>query len=77
MAQDMPWHYDFEDRSETYRSDAGSEVSLSTRRYKGGQQSLEWSWENSGRLVFTDPSPGRSEGTERVSGVGVQRGGTR
>ena len=58
MAQDMPWHYDFEDRSETYRADAGSEVSLSTRRYKGGQQSLEWSWENSGRLVFTDPAPG-------------------
>ena len=62
MAQDMPWRYDFEDRSETYRADAGSEVSLSTRRYKGGQQSLKWSWENSGRLVFTDPAPGRNKG---------------
>ena len=42
MAQDMPWRYDFEDGSETYRADAGSEVSLSTRRYKGGQHSLKF-----------------------------------
>ena len=62
MAQDVPWRYDFEDGSETYRADAGSEVSLSTRRYKGGQQSLKWSWENNGRLVFTDPASGRNKG---------------
>ena len=61
MAQDMPWRYDFEAMGESYRADAGSEVSLSTRRYKGGAQSLKWSWQNNGRLVFTDPAPGRSE----------------
>ena len=61
MAQDMPWRYDFEAMGESYRADAGSEVSLSTRRYKGGAQSLKWSWRNNGRLVFTDPAPGRSE----------------
>ena len=61
MAQDMPWRYDFEAMGESYRADAGSEVSLSTRRYKGGTQSLKWSWQNNGRLVFTDPAPGRSE----------------
>ena len=62
MAQDVPWRYDFEDGSETYRADVGSEVALSTRRYKGGQQSLKWSWENHGRLLFTDPAPGRNKG---------------
>ncbi len=62
MAQDMPWRYDFEEMGETYRADAGSEVALSTRRYKGGQQSLKWSWENHGRLLFTDPAPGRNKG---------------
>ena len=61
MAQDMPWRYDFEEMGETYRAGAGSEVSLSTRRYKGGRQSLKWSWENSGRLLFTDPAPGRNK----------------
>ena len=62
MAQDMPWRYDFEDGAETYRADAGSEVSLSTRRYKAGQQSLKWTWQNNGRLVFIDPAPGRNKG---------------
>ena len=61
MAQDMPWRYDFEDGSESYRADAGSEVSLSTRRYKGGQQSLKWAWQSNGRLLFIDPVPGRNK----------------
>ena len=61
LAQDMPWRYDFEDRSETYQADAGSEVSLSTRRYKAGLQSLKWTWHNNGRLLFTDPAPGRNK----------------
>lgn len=61
MAQDMPWRYDFEDGSESYRADAGSEVSLSARRHKGGQQSLKWTWQNNGRLLFTDPAPGRNK----------------
>ncbi|MCE2433686.1 MAG: hypothetical protein J4F29_12315 [Candidatus Latescibacteria bacterium] len=62
MAQDMPWRYDFEDGTETYQADAGSEVSLSTRRYKAGQQSLKWTWQNNGRLLFTDPVSGRNKG---------------
>ncbi|MDE2698413.1 MAG: chondroitinase family polysaccharide lyase [Gemmatimonadota bacterium] len=61
MAQDMPWRYDFEERSGSYRADAGSEVSLSARRYKEGQHSLKWSWQNNGRLLFTDPAPGRNK----------------
>ncbi len=61
MAQDMPWRYDFEERSGSYRADASSEVSLSARRYKGGQHSLKWSWQNNGRLLFTDPAPGRNK----------------
>ena len=61
MAQDIPWCYDFEDMSETYRADTGSEVSLSTRHYKSGSQSLKWTWQNDGRLLFTDPMQGRSE----------------
>ena len=61
MAQNTPWRYDFEGIAETYQADAGSEVLLSTRRYKAGQQSLKWTWQNNGRLVFTDPAPGRSE----------------
>ncbi|MXZ08381.1 MAG: hypothetical protein F4Y79_02965 [Gemmatimonadetes bacterium] len=61
MAQDIPWRYDFEDGSGSYRADAGSEVSLSARRYKGGQHSLKWSWQNNGRLLFTDPAPGRNK----------------
>ena len=61
MAQDMPWRYDFEDGSGSYRADAGSEVSLSARRYKGGQHSLKFAWQNNGRLVFTDPAPGRNK----------------
>ena len=61
MAQDIPWHYNFEDMSETYQTDAGSEVSLSTRHYKLGSQSLKWTWQNDGRLLFTDPMQGRSE----------------
>ena len=61
MAQDMPWRYDFEAMGESYQVDAGSEVSLSTRRYKGGQQSLKFAWQNNGRLVFTDPAPGRNK----------------
>ena len=57
MAQNTPWHYSFEETtlSAAYRADAGSEVSLSTRRYKWGAQSLKWTWQNNGRLVFTDP----------------------
>ena len=57
MAQNTPWHYSFEETtlSAAYRADAGSEVSLSARRYKGGTQSLKWAWQNNGRLVFTDP----------------------
>ncbi|MDE2832470.1 MAG: chondroitinase family polysaccharide lyase [Gemmatimonadota bacterium] len=63
MAQNTPWHYSFEETtlSAAYRADAGSQVSLSTRRYKGGAQSLKWAWQNNGRIVFTDPAPGRSE----------------
>ena len=61
MAQDMPWRYDFEERSGSYRADASSEVSLSTRRYKAGQKSLKFAWQNNGRLVFTDPAPGRNK----------------
>ena len=61
MAQDMSWRYNFEDGSGSYRADAGSEVSLSTRRYKEGQQSLKFVWQNNGRLLFTDPAPGRNK----------------
>ena len=61
LAQDMPWRYDFEDGSGSYRADADSEVSLSTRRYKGGQQSLKFTWQNNGRLLFTDPASGRNK----------------
>ena len=62
MAQNTPWHYSFEETalSAAYRADAGSEVSLSTRRYKGGAQSLKWTWQNNGRLVFTDPATQRN-----------------
>ena len=60
MAQNTPWRYDFEEVSEIYRVDAGSQVSLSTRRYKAGQQSLKWTWQNNGRLVFTDPATQRN-----------------
>ena len=55
MAQNTPWHYDFEALSGAYRADAGSQVSLSTRRYKWGTQSLKWTWQSNGRLLFTDP----------------------
>ena len=61
MAQNTPWRYDFEEMSEAFQADEGSEVSLSTRRYKWGAQSLKWTWQNNGRLLFTDPAPGRSE----------------
>ena len=60
MAQDIPWHYNFEDMSETYQTDAGSEVSLSTRHYKSGEQSLKWTWQDDGRLLFKDPLTRRS-----------------
>ncbi|MXZ08835.1 MAG: hypothetical protein F4Y79_05255 [Gemmatimonadetes bacterium] len=62
MAQNTPWHYSFEETtlSAAYRADAGSEVLLSTRRYKGGEQSLKWAWQNNGRLVFTDPATQRN-----------------
>ena len=60
MAQDMPWRYDFEAMGESYEVDAGS-VSPSTRRYKLGQQSLRFAWQNNGRLLFTDPAPGRNK----------------
>ena len=61
LAQDIPWHYDFEDKSETYQADAGSEVSLSTRHYKSGQQSLKFAWQNNGRLLFKDPATRRNK----------------
>ena len=61
MAQNTPWRYDFEEMSGAYQADAGNEVSLSTRRYKWGAQSLKWSWENKGRLVFTDPATQRNQ----------------
>ena len=63
MAQDTPWRYDFEEASlsSTYRADSSSQISLSTRHYKSGQQSLMWSWQNGGRLLFTDPEPGRDK----------------
>ena len=61
MAQNTPWRYDFEALSGAYRAEEGSQVSLSTRRYKWGAQSLKWTWQNNGRLLFTDPVPGRSE----------------
>ena len=60
MAQNTPWHYDFEDMVAAYQVDAGSEVSLSARHYKGGQQSLRWAWQNNGRLLFTDPATQRN-----------------
>ena len=62
MAQNTPWHYSFEETtlSAAYRADAGSQVSLSTRRYKGGQQSLKFAWQNNGRLLFTDPATQRN-----------------
>ncbi len=60
MAQNTPWRYDFEEVSGVYQADAGSEVSLSTRRYKAGQQSLKWTWQSNGRLVFTDPATQRN-----------------
>ena len=75
MAQDTPWHYDFEDRSEIYQAGAGSEVSLSTRHYKSGAQSLKFAWQNNGRLLFTDPATRRNKSADGISGVGVQRAG--
>ena len=60
LAQNTPWRYDFEEVSGVYQIDAGSEVSLSTRRYKAGQQSLKWTWQSNGRLVFTDPATQRN-----------------
>ena len=60
MAQDVPWRYDFENGSGSYRADAGSEVSLSTRRYKGGTIP-EVTWRNNGRILFTDPASGRNK----------------
>ena len=62
MAQDTPWHYDFEEASLSpgYRADAGSQLSVSSRHYKTGQQSLAWTWQNRNRLLFTDPEPGRN-----------------
>ena len=61
MAQDTPWCYNFEEMSPAYQADAGSQVSPSTKHYKSGAQSLKWTWQNNGRLVFTDPAPGRSK----------------
>ena len=61
MAQDTPWCYNFEEISPTYQADADSELLLSTRHYKSGQQSLKWTWQNNGRLYFTDPAPGRNK----------------
>ncbi len=59
MAQDTPWHYDFEELSPAYQADANSQLSLSTKHYKLGRQSLKWRWQNDGHLVFTDPAPER------------------
>ncbi len=56
VARDTPWRYD-EDIA--YRADAGS--SLSTKHYKSGRQSLKWTWQRKGRLLFTDPAPERDE----------------
>ncbi len=63
MAQDAPWHYNFEEVSvsSSYRADSSSHLSLSTRHYKSGRQSLMWSWQNGGRLLFTDPDPERNK----------------
>ncbi len=64
MAQDTPWHFNFEEvnLSSAYRAaDAGSQLSLSTRHYKSGRQSLRWSWRNGSRLLFTDPEPERKK----------------
>ena len=61
MAQDTPWCYNFEEMSPDYQTDANSEISLSTDHYKSGVQSLKWTWQNNGRLLFTDPSPGRDK----------------
>ena len=62
LAQDVPWHYSFEETtlSAAYRKDASSVLSLSTRRYKLGQQSLKWTWQSNGWILFTDPAPERS-----------------
>ena len=62
MAQDVPWHYDFEEASlsPAYRATAGSRIAVSTRHYKMGRQALVWTWQNGDRLLFTDPAPGRS-----------------
>ena len=60
MAQNTPWRYDFEDGPGAYQADAGSQVSLSARRYKWGAQSLKWTWQNNGRLLFKDPAEQRN-----------------
>ena len=62
LAQDTPWHYSFEETilSAAYRKDASSALELSTRRYKLGEQSLKWTWQNNGWILFTDPAPERS-----------------
>ena len=65
MAQDTPWCYNFEEMSPAYQADAGSVLSLSTNRFKSGAQSLKWTWQNNGWLLFTDPAPGRSKALNR------------
>lgn len=62
MAQDAPWHYDFEEASlsPAHRADANSQIAVSTHHYKMGRQSLAWTWQSKGRLSFADPAPGRS-----------------
>ena len=59
MAQDTPWSYDFEEMSSGFRADSRSQLSVSTNHFKSGQHSLEWKWEGQGRILFTDPAPGR------------------
>ena len=61
MAQDTPWCYNFEEMPPAYQTDTGSEISLSTDHYKSGAKSLKWTWQNNGRLLFRDLTPGRSD----------------
>jgi chondroitin-sulfate-ABC endolyase/exolyase len=63
MAQDVPWRYDFEETSlsSAWQVESGSELSLSTKHYKSGRQSLKWTWQGSSGLVFEDPAQSRTK----------------
>ena len=64
MAQDTPWHYNFEEMSSGFRADSRSQLSVSTNHFKLGQHSLKWKWEGRGRILFIDPAPKRGRALE-------------